>query len=81
MPTLQKVLHELMDQASERFEVDRDALSPDDDLFAALGIDSMQALELITLLENHFSIELPDYELQDVRDFRGLATVIHERIA
>jgi acyl carrier protein len=80
MTSLQKVLHALMDQAAERFEIDRDSLSADDDLFSALGIDSMQALELITVLENRFGIELPDYELQDVRDFRGLALVIHQRL-
>jgi len=81
MTPLQKVLHELMDRAAERFEIDRDSLSPDDDIFSALGIDSMQALELITLLENRFGIELPDYELQDVRDFRALAIVIHQRLS
>ena len=45
---------------------------PDDDFFKTLGIDSLQALDLLTKLENHFRVELPDYELQGVTDFRTL---------
>ena len=48
------------------FKVSREQLSPDDDFFKKLGIDSLQALELLTRLENRFSIELPDYEVQGV---------------
>jgi acyl carrier protein len=45
-----------------------------------LGIDSLQALDLLTRLEQHFRIELPDYELQGVSDFRTLATRIQARL-
>jgi acyl carrier protein len=40
----------------------------------------MQALELLTKLENHFAVELPDYELQGVSDFETLAARIHARL-
>ena len=42
-------------------------------LFQDFGIDSLQALDLLTRTEHHFGIELPDYELQGVSDFRTLA--------
>jgi acyl carrier protein len=45
-----------------------------------LGINSLQALELRTRLEQHFSIELPDYEMQGVSDFRTLAERIQARL-
>jgi acyl carrier protein len=35
---------------------------------------------LITRLENHFGIELPDYEVQGVTDFRTLASRIQARL-
>ena len=44
------------------------------------GIDSLQALDLLTKLENHFRVELPDYELQGVTDFRTLAAKIQARL-
>ena len=55
-------------------------LSPDDDFFKTLGIDSLQALGLLTRLENHFNVELPDYEVQGVSDFRTLAERIESRL-
>ncbi len=45
-----------------------------------LGIDSYQAMELLTDLEEAFHVEIPDYELQGVTTFGGLAEVIARRV-
>jgi acyl carrier protein len=44
--------------AAAHFKVPREKLSPDDDFFKTLGIDSLQTLDLLTKLENHFHVEL-----------------------
>ena len=75
-----QTLDEVLDLASAHFKVPRERLTPDDDFFKTLGIDSLQALDLLTRLENHFRIELPDYELQGVSDFRTLADRIQARL-
>ena len=80
MPTIDQTLDEVLVLAAARFKVPREKLSPDDDFFQNLGIDSLQALDLLTRLENHFHVELPDYELQGVSDFRTLAGKIQARI-
>lgn len=80
MPTQQKTLDEILDLAAAQFKVPREELSPDDDFFKKLGIDSLQALSLLTRLELHFNVELPDYELQGVSDFRTLAERIQARL-
>jgi acyl carrier protein len=80
MRTSQQTLDEILALAATHFKVPREKLSPDDDFFQKLGIDSLQALELLTRLENHFQIELPDYELQGVSDFRTLAERIQARL-
>lgn len=56
------------------------ALSPDADLFKALGVDSVQALDLLGALERELRVELPDYELAEVRTFAELARKVHERL-
>ena len=66
--------------ASKHFQVPANSLAPDDDFFKKLGINSLQALELLSRLENHFNIELPDYEVQGVSDFRTLASRIQSRL-
>ncbi len=80
MTTLQKTTDEVLRLASEHFKVPREKLGPDDDFFKTLGINSLQALDLLTRIEQHFHIELPDYELQGVSDFRTLAERIQSRL-
>jgi acyl carrier protein len=80
MPNADQVLDEVMNLAADHFKVPREKLSPDDDFFKVLGIDSLQTLDLLTKLENHFRVELPDYELQGVSDFRTLAGKIQARV-
>lgn len=45
-----------------------------------LGIDSLQTLQMLSRLENHFGVELPDYEVQGVTDFKSLAERIQSRL-
>lgn len=80
MRTLEQTTQEVLDLASKHFNVPPGLLAPGDDFFKKLGIDSLQALELLSRLENHFAIELPDYEVQGVSDFRTLALRIQSRL-
>ncbi|HTX13678.1 MAG TPA: acyl carrier protein [Candidatus Baltobacteraceae bacterium] len=80
MTTIEKTTDEVLSLAAAHFKVRREELRPDDDFFKKLGINSLQALDLLTRLEQHFHIELPDYELQGVSDFRTLAERIQSRL-
>jgi acyl carrier protein len=80
MATIENTTDEILQLAATHFKVPREQLSPDDDFFRTLGINSLQALDLLTRIEQHFRIELPDYELQGVTDFRTLAERIQSRL-
>jgi acyl carrier protein len=80
MPTAEHTLEEILNLAATHFKVPREKLTPDDDFFKTLNIDSLQALDMLTRLEHHFHVELPDYELQGVSDFRTLASRIQARL-
>jgi len=80
MRTADQTLDEILGLAATHFKVPREKLKPDDDFFKTLGIDSLQTLDLLTRLEHHFNVELPDYELQGVSDFRTLAGRIQSRL-
>ncbi|MGH9738863.1 MAG: acyl carrier protein [Candidatus Acidiferrales bacterium] len=80
MNTLDQTTEEILNLAAAHFKVPREQLAPGDDFFKKLGINSLQALDLLTRLEQHFRIELPDYELQGVTDFRTLAERIQSRL-
>ncbi len=80
MKTLEQTTEEILGLASQHFKVPREQLSPNDDFYKALKIDSLQALDLLTRLEHHFNVELPDYEVQGVTDFHTLAIRIQARL-
>lgn len=80
MRTLDQTTQEVLELATKHFQVAAGSLEPGDDFFKKLGIDSLQALELLSRLENHFGVELPDYEVQGVSDFRTLAERIQSRL-
>lgn len=74
------VVDTLLTVAAERFGRDRASLRPSDDFYAALEIDSVDAMTLLTAIEERFGVEIPDYEVQDVRTFVALAAVIARRV-
>ena len=80
MQTLAQIIEEILSLAAAHFKVPRAELSVDDDFFKKLGIDSLQALDMLTRLEQHFGLELPDYEFQGVTDFGTLAQRIQSRL-
>ena len=80
MRTIEQTTEEILHLAAAHFKVPRAELSAGDDFFKKLKIDSLQALDLLTRLEHHFGVELPDYEMQGVTDFRTLAERIQARL-
>jgi acyl carrier protein len=72
-------LDTLIRLAAKRLGADPTKLRAEDDLFDRLGIDSFQAVELISDVEDKFDVELPDYELQGVKTFAALAQKIDAR--
>ncbi len=80
MRTLDQTTREILSLAARQFGVPAESLAPEDDFFRKLGIDSLQALDLLSHLEHHFGVELPDYEMQSVSDFRTLASRIQARL-
>ena len=73
-------LTQLQQLAVQRFGDKAAHIHPDADFFEALGIGSLEALDLLTDLEDAFDVEVPDYELQGVNTFQALANVIEQRL-
>ena len=52
-----------------------------DSQFQELGIDSMDAVEILFALENEFDINIPDDEVRSVRDVRGMCEGVEKLLA
>lgn len=75
----QDILKKLLKLVAERYKLPLESLSGDDDIFDRLAIDSFQLLELLSVVENEFGVEIPDYELQTVRTLAELAELLKSR--
>ena len=53
------------------------ALGADTDLIADIGLSSLQVMELIERLEDHFDISIPLNILPDITTIGDLATQLH----
>lgn len=80
MQTTAETAHRLVELAAKRFSVDVARLGVDVDFLEALGIDSVQSLDLLSEVEMAFDVEIPDYELQGVVTFNQLAEKITVRL-
>ena len=49
--------------------------------FLALGIDSMDAVEILFALENEFDISIPDDEVRNVKGVRDLVNGVAKLVA
>jgi acyl carrier protein len=80
MPGVTSTLSTLLELCAKRFGKAPSELSGDADVFQSLGVDSVQLLSLLSEVEQHFGIEIPDYELREVRTFAQLAECIDQRL-
>lgn len=52
------------------------SLGLDDDLVEKLGLDSLQGLEVLAVLEKRFGVRFPDERLEELRTIRALVAAI-----
>jgi acyl carrier protein len=52
-----------------------------DSEFQQLGIDSMDAVEILFALENEFDITIPDDEVRNVRNVRQMCAGVEKLVA
>ena len=52
-----------------------------DSAFEELGIDSMDAVEILFALENEFDINIPDDEVKNVRNVRQMVEGVEKLLA
>ena len=49
--------------------------------FEELGIDSMDAVNIVFALENEFNINVPDEEMKNIRSVRDIVEGVHKLVA
>lgn len=71
-----KALELVKDSLVEQFDLDREVLQPESQLFAELGLDSIDALDLVGILEQRLGSPVPDEELKSIRIVQDVVDLI-----
>jgi acyl carrier protein len=66
---------------SEEFKIPETAIFEDSDIFNDLKFDSLDAVELIISLEEHFGIEMLDAEADNVKTIKEIVDIINSKVS
>jgi acyl carrier protein len=72
VPRLRTVVGEVTKRDASR-------LAPDDDLVFELGLDSLEGLRVLALVEKRFGVRFDDRQLHSLRTLRQLAAAVEGR--
>lgn len=61
--------------------LDGSKVSPEADLMADLGLDSLDSVELALGLEERFDIEIPESEMENVTSVTGIVELVQQKAA
>ena len=61
---------------AEQLDVDAEALSMETDIAKDLNADSLDVVEILMSLEDEFSVEIPDEEIENIKTIGDLVEYI-----
>lgn len=66
---------------TEHLDIEESKIIPEASFASDLGADSLDTVELIMALEEHFEIEIPDEEAQNILTVKNAVDYINEKVA
>lgn len=77
----ESTLQQVIKLAAKHFNKKDDTLFGETHLINDLKGDSLDAVELIMNIEDHFELEIPEDDLEGVRTLGGIATVVEQHLS
>jgi acyl carrier protein len=66
----------VVDHLSQRFQVPEDRITPDAHIFNTLGLDSIDALDMLALLDKQWSIKINEEQAKKIRTVQDVVDYI-----
>ena len=70
-------IHEIL---IEEFEVDGDKLVPEANLKETLGLDSLDYIDLVVMIESNFSFKVKPEDFTDIATFQNFCDYVISRV-
>ncbi len=74
------VLEKLKGILVDQLDVEEEKITPEASITEDLGADSLDVVDLIMSLEESFSIEIPDEDIESIKTVGDIVKYIEERI-
>lgn len=71
------LLEEVRALLAKSAKIDPREIDPEADLFMDYGIDSLEGLKLLAVLEQRYDLTIPDHELMRLNTLRRIVEAIH----
>lgn len=66
---------------ADEFELDLDSIKPGSDLYDDLGLDSLDAIDLVVALEKTFGFKVEEGAARKIRKLEQLYSFVEERVS
>ena len=74
------VFEKIAELIAEQLDVDSSEITMDTDLMLDLNADSLDAVEVLTQIEEEYGIEIPDEETENFHVVRNIVKFVEENI-
>jgi len=77
----EEIFNKIKGHLVDEFEIPPRSISMEADLFEDLGLDSIDALDMIAVLENELNKEIPEENLRKIRQVKHIVGFVQELIS
>ncbi len=77
----EEILVEVKKVLMDEFEVEESVISPEATFYEDLGLDSLDAIDLIVTLNNFYNIEVEPTESEEIRTIQNLIDIVKKYIS
>ena len=74
------VFEKIRNLIAEQLEIDPELIKPETDLMLDLNADSLDAVDVLTQIEDEFGIEIPDEKTEEFNIVANLVKYVEESI-
>ncbi|MBQ9912273.1 MAG: acyl carrier protein [Firmicutes bacterium] len=74
------VFEKIRDLIADQLEIDPELIKPETDLMLDLNADSLDAVDVLTQIEDEFGIEIPDEKTEEFNIVANLVKYVEESI-
>lgn len=78
--TREEIVKTVNDFLVEEIEIDKDSLKDDARLIEDLGIDSLDFVDIVVIVERHFGFKIKPEEMKDVRTLSQFYDYIESKL-